>query len=403
MSPDDEGGFEPRRDPEGVGGPPPQPADRPWVHPSELQSFVATPGAAPAHVRPREWAVGLGSAIAASVVTILVLVAFGALGNGSRSAPAPQPAFVGTPSGVDYSIARRIAADTAPSVVRVRIVGSDGAVQPVGSGVAVASDRVVTNAHLLGGAPGLEVVTYDGTDHPAKVVGTDPQTDLAVLSVADADLTAVAQGDAGGIAVGGTVVAVAANRSGGYRTDIDVISDQNRLVDAGSGAMVAGAIETGIQPGAAWAGGALVDVSGNLVGVLTTASGAPGVGLVAIPITAVRDVRDQLEATGTVSHGWLGVVFGDDAVERPRGGARVSLVLPGSPAAKSGLVAGDIVTGMGDQPVRGHADAIAATRALRPQDPVDVGYVDPSGRSRHAKVTLAAADPAVQAFFPTTG
>jgi len=270
MSPDDEGGFEPRRDPEGVGGPPPQPADRPWVHPSELQSFVATPGAAPAHVRPREWAVGLGSAIAASVVTILVLVAFGALGNGSRSAPAPQPAFVGTPSGVDYSIARRIAADTAPSVVRVRIVGSDGAVQPVGSGVAVASDRVVTNAHLLGGAPGLDVVTYDGTDHPAKVVGTDPQTDLAVLSVADADLTAVAQGDAGGIAVGGTVVAVAANRSGGYRTDIDVISDQNRLVDAGSGAMVAGAIETGIQPGAAWAGGALVDVSGNLVGVLTT-------------------------------------------------------------------------------------------------------------------------------------
>ena len=99
MSPDDEGGDEPRRGPEGVGGPPPQPADRPWVHPSELQSFVASPTSTATRARPREWAVGLGSALAASVVTVLVLLAFGALGNGSR-AVSPQPDFVGTPSGV---------------------------------------------------------------------------------------------------------------------------------------------------------------------------------------------------------------------------------------------------------------------------------------------------------------
>lgn len=323
MGPDDEDGDEARRDPELGGGPPPQPADRPWVHPSELQSFVATPAAAHAagqsRGRPREWAVGFGSAVAASVVTVLVLVAFGALGNGSRSA-APPPAFVGTPSGVDYSIARRIAAEIAPSVVTVRVVGADGTATPVGSGVVLAADRVVTNAHLVQGATNLRIVTYDGADHAAKVLGSDPQTDLTVLSVADADLPAVAQGDSGGIAVGGTVVAVAANRSGGYRTDIDVISDENRLVDAGTGGMVAGTLETGIQPGAAWAGGALVDASGNLVGVLTSTT-TTGVGLVAVPVTAVRDVRDQLEATGTVNHGWLGVVFGDDAVERPRGGA----------------------------------------------------------------------------------
>jgi S1-C subfamily serine protease len=332
MSPDDEGGDEPRRDPEGVGGPPPQPADRPWVHPSELQSFVASPAATQSRARPREWAVGLGSALAASVVTVLVLLAFGALGNGSHSVSS-QPDFVGTPSGVDYSIARRIAADTAPSVVTVRVVGADGAALPVGSGVALAPDRVVTNAHLVQGATGLEIFTYDGHSLDAKVLGTDPQTDLTLLSVPDGDLTAISQGDAGGIAVGVTVVAVAANRSGGYRTDIDVIADENRLVDAGSGAMVAGVLETGIQPGAAWAGGALVDASGNLVGVLTNATTTPGMGLLAVPVTAVRDVRDQLEAAGTVSHGWIGLVYGDDAVERPRGGARVSAVVPGSPAA----------------------------------------------------------------------
>jgi len=402
MSPDDEGGDEPRRGPEGVGGPPPQPADRPWVHPSELQSFVASPAATPSRARPREWAVGLGSALAASVVTVLVLLAFGALGNGSPSV-SPPPDFVGTPSGVDYSIARRIAADTAPSVVTVRVVGADGTAQPVGSGVALAADRVVTNAHLVQGASTLRVVTYDGHDYAAKVLGSDPQTDLTVLSVTDGDLTAVAQGDAGGVTVGGTVVAVAANRSGGYRTDIDVISDENRLIDAGTGAMVAGTLETGIQPGAAWAGGALVDSSGNLVGVLTNATSAPELGLVAVPVTAVRDVRGQLEASGTVTHGWIGLVFGDDAVERPRGGARVSAVVPDSPAAKGGIEPGDIVTNLGDQPVRGQADAFAVIRALRPQDPVQVTYVDPSGRSKQAKVTLATADAAVLAYFPTSG
>jgi S1-C subfamily serine protease len=405
MSPDDEDGDEARQDPDVAGGPPPQPADRTWVHPSELQSFVATPvatgGGGGSRVRPREWAVGFGSAVAASVVTVLVLVAFGALGNGSRS-DVPSPNFVGTPSGVDYSIARRIAAETAPSVVTVRVVGGDGTAQPVGSGVVLASDRVVTNAHLVQGASALEILTYDGQRLPAKVVGTDPETDLTLLSVTGADLRTVSQGDADGTAVGGTVVAVAANRSGGYRTDIDVISDQNRFVDTGTGAMVAGALETGIQPGAAWAGGALVDSSGNLVGILTSTSTA-GVGLVAVPVTAVRDVRDQLEATGTVSHGWLGVVFGDDAVDRPRGGARVRLVIPGSPAAKGGLAAGDVMTDVADQAVHGYADAIAAVRALRPQDPVEVGYVDPSGHTHRARVTLAATDPAVQASYPVNG
>jgi S1-C subfamily serine protease len=175
------------------------------------------------------------------------------------------------------------------------------------------------------------------------------------------------------------------------------------MIDAGSGVPVAGAIETGIQPSIIWSGGALVDSHGNLLGVLTTAQNAPGVGLVAIPVAAVRDVRDQLESHGAVSHAWLGVVFGDDAVDRPNGGARVATVVDGGPAAKGGLVPGDIVTHVGDDRVGGRADAIAAVRALRPQDPIEVGYVDAAGHTHSQRVTLGAPDPAAPPTDPGAG
>ncbi len=292
MSPDDEEGP---LEPESVGGPVPQPSQRPWMHPSELQSFVATPAADPPKARPREWAIGVGSALVGAVLTILVLVAFGSLGGDSRPA-AEVPRLVGSTPSVDYGVVRRVAADTKTSVVTVRLVGADGRVVPVGSGVAVGSDRVMTNAHLVAGASSLDIVTSEGRPHTAKVVGADPYTDLALLSVADGDLEPVAQSESADGGVGTAAIAVAAFRSGDYKAGVDVISDRNRMIDAGSGVPVAGAIETGIQPGVIWSGGALVDSDGNLLGVLTTAQNAPGVGLVAIPVAAVRDVRDQLES-----------------------------------------------------------------------------------------------------------
>ena len=399
MSPDDEEGP---LEPEPVGGPVPQPSQRPWMHPSELQTFVAAPTADPRLARPREWAIGLGSAVAAALLTVLVLVAFGDLGGGTRPS-ADLPQLVGQPSVVDYAVARRVAADTVPSIVTLRVVGGDGRVAPVGSGVVVGTNRVMTNAHLVAGTTDLDVVTSEGRPYAAKVVGTDPQTDLALLAVSGAELVAVAQGETADVGVGTPVIAVAANRAGAYRTGIDVISDRNRLIDAGSGATVAGTIETGIEAGIAWAGGALVDSVGNLVGVLTEARDAPELGLVAIPLAAVRDVLGQLESSGEVRHGWLGVVFGDDAVERPRGGARVAVVMPGSPAAKGGLEAGDVVTHVGDTAVGGRADAIAAVRALRPQDPIEIGYVDPGGQTHRPRVTLAAPDPPALANLPGSG
>ena len=166
-------------------GPPPNPLDRPWVHPSELSSFVAAPDAPARETRPRELAVGLASAVAAVIATVLVLVAFGALGGRHRS-PLPPPVVTSPGDVVDYSVAERVGAVVAPSVVTVRVGGD--ATKPVGSGVVLKSDRVITASHLLNGATKVEVSTISGDVLAARVVGTDPQTDLALLAVSGDDL-----------------------------------------------------------------------------------------------------------------------------------------------------------------------------------------------------------------------
>jgi S1-C subfamily serine protease len=379
-------------------GPPPDPLDRPWVHPSELRSFVSTPTAPPREPRPREWAIGISSAVAAVLATILVLVAFGALGGRNRS-PLPPPVVTSPGDVVDYAVAERVGTAVAATVVMVRVRAPDGT-QPVGSGVVVGSDRVITAAHNLAGATDVVVVTNFGTELTAKVVGTDPQTDLALLSVSGGDLQLAQLGNSGPPRVGQTVVAVSAGPH--PRVDIDVVSDRDVMVDAGTGVDVAGLLETGIPVTAEMSGGALVDPDGNLVGILTrAASGSPD-GL-AIPVAAVRDVRDQLEGSGKVTHGWMGVVCDKDPAEsRPQGGATVQTVLPGSPAADAGLMPGDVVVRAAGRLVTAAPDLVAAVRSLRPQDPLEIQYVR-DGRTHTATVTLKAGDPALFAASPAMG
>jgi S1-C subfamily serine protease len=162
---------------------------------------------------------------------------------------------------------------------------------------------------------------------------------------------------------------------------------------------VAGLLETGIAVTPAMTGGALVDSDGNLVGVLTrAASGSPD-GL-AIPVSTVRDVRDQLDGNGKVVHGWMGVVCDENPAEsRPQGGAVVRTVIPGSPAADAGLLPDDVVVRANGRTVSGRPDLVAAVRSLRPQDPVDLQYLH-DGKPRNVTITLKAGDPAWFAFAP---
>jgi serine protease Do len=398
MSPEEAGGDgEPEPD-DVSSGPPPNPLDRPWMHPSELSSFVASPTLPVRETRPREWAIGIGAAVAAVIATVLVLVAFGALGGRHRS-PTPPPVVTNASDVVDYSVAERIGATVAPSVVTVRAGGDT--TRAVGSGVVLKSDRIITAAHLLIGATKVEISTPTGQLVPARVVGSDAQTDLALLAVADANLQLATLGSSTPLRVGQTVIAVSATRGLHYRVGINVVSDRDVMVDAGTGIDVAGLLETGITVSPDMAGGALVDQDGSVVGLLTYAS-APGAGGLAIPVASMRDVEDQLDSSGSsgkVVHGWLGVLCSKDDADRAGGGAQIDYVYPGSPAAKAGLVAGDVVVRAAGNAVSGRPELVASVRTLRPQDPLDLQYVR-GGRTHTLTIALGAGDPQLLATWP---
>jgi S1-C subfamily serine protease len=398
MSPEESGGDGAPEPDDAPSGPPPDPLDRPWVHPSELRSFVSAPAAPPREPRPREWAIGIGSAVAAVLATILVLVAFGALGGRHRS-PLPPPVVTTPGDVVDYAVAERVGSAVAASVVMVRARTGETS-RPVGSGVVVASDRVVTAAHNLIGVDDVVVVTNTGSALDAKLVGTDPTTDLAMLSVSGGDLRLAQLGGSNPPRVGQSVVAVSAGAH--YRVGIDVVSDRDVMVDAGTGVDVAGLLETGITVTPQMSGGALVDADGNLVGILTRAASGNPDGL-AVPVATVRDVRDQLEGSGKVTHGWIGVVCDKDPADtRVQGGAVVRVVVQGSPAEAAGLAPNDVVVRAAGRLVSNCPDLIAAVRALRPQDPLELQYLRDQ-KPRTVTATLKAGDPQLFAYAPTMG
>jgi S1-C subfamily serine protease len=395
--PGDDGAPEPDDTPT---GPPPDPHDRPWVHPSELHSFTSAPVLPERETRPREWVIGLGSAAAAVVATILVLVAFGALGGRHRAALPPP--VVTTPNDViDYSVAEQVGSAVAASVVAVRVGGDGG--HTVGSGVAIGSDRIMTAAHLLNGASEVSVVTTGGDQLAARVVGADAQTDLALLAVSGGDLQLAPMARSTPPKIGQPIVAVSADRGGHYSVSIDVVSDRDAMVDTGTGVDVAGLLETGLTVQPSMAGGALVDAGGNLVGVLTRATDGMPDGL-AIPIASVRDVQEQLDGSGKVTHGWMGVVCDGTPADLADGdsGARIQGVVDGGPAAAAGLQNGDVIVRAGGRLLDGRPDLVATVRAMRPLDHLDVQYVR-DGRTRTTTVTLGVGDPQLLMAWPTMG
>ena len=154
----------------------------------------------------------------------------------------------------------------------------------------------------------MTVVTYDGHAITAKVLGSDPDTDLALLDVPGADLEFAAAATA-------TRPTSARPWSRSRRTKGNLATGHGRRGgaqhprDASNGATLAGLIQTGLTTTAETAGGALLDTSGQVVGILTTLPGVTNTGL-AVPIPIAGDVQNQLDASGKVVHGWLGL--GDD-------------------------------------------------------------------------------------------
>jgi Do/DeqQ family serine protease len=238
--------------------------------------------------------------------------------------------------------------------------------QSLGSGVIIDADKgyVLTNNHVIAGADDISVTLHDGRTLKAQVVGTDPDTDIAVIRIPAENLHALALADSGQLRVGDFVVALGDPFGLGQTVTSGIVSALNRSGLRGMGFQNFIQTDASINPGNS--GGALVDLRGELVGInsaiYSPSGGNVGIGF-AIPANLASRVMTQLIATGTVAHGSLGLSAQDitpdiaQALNTDAGaGAVVTRVRAGSPASDAGVVPGDIVTAVNGKAVHGAAD-----------------------------------------------
>ncbi|PTY01209.1 DegQ family serine endoprotease [Opitutus sp. ER46] len=253
--------------------------------------------------------------------------------------------------------------------------------QPVsglGSGVVISADGyIVTNNHVVDGADTLNVTFNDGRELTAKVVGRDPQTDVAVIKVDAKGLPAVTFADSDTVEVGDRVLAIGNPFGIGETVTSGIVSAKGRRV--GILQDVQGyenfiQTDAAINPGNS--GGALVDIQGRLVGmnsaILSRSGGFQGVGF-AVPANMVSHVADSLVKNGKVVRGYLGVSIQNltpGLIEsfklKDNRGALVADVEPNAPAAKAGIKGGDVITKINGKPVVGANELTLAVTSTSP-------------------------------------
>ncbi|WP_245651475.1 S1C family serine protease [Streptosporangium amethystogenes] len=358
--------------------------------------------------------IGAGLALAAMAIGGGVAGAFVATSlNGSATVVSSSGPVV-SPVGNVTTVAD-IAQVVQPSVVSIEIRTAAGGGE--GSGVVLSADGLIlTNNHVVsaGGQAGpdsqVTVKFSDGKTATAKVVGTDPATDLAVIKAEGvSDLTKASIGDSDRLKVGDSVLAIGSPLGLSGSVTAGIVSALNRTLTVGgeqgqqqlppgwgrsqesgqSPTTIGGAIQTdaAINPGNS--GGALVNAAGQVVGINTAIAtnggeGSIGVGF-AIPINTASHVAEQLIKSGKVSHALLGVSVTDATGDA--GGALVGQVTEGSPAAKAGIRQGDLITKINDTPVDGAATVVGAVRGFKPGQQVTVAYVR-DGQPQTVTVTL---------------
>jgi len=307
---------------------------------------------------------------------------------------------------IDGSISAA-AAHIQPSVVTIDVRGSQE--QGNGSGVIIRdSGYILTNDHVVSVAAGggtMTVITHDGQQAKASIVGRDTSDDLAVIKVSGLkNLTAATFAKSSNLVVGQTVVAVGAPLGLSDTVTSGIVSSTARPVRSGdSDQAVFDAVQTdaAINPGNS--GGPLVDLNGNVVGInaaiatansgglqipgQTQESGSIGIGF-AIPSDEASRIAGQLIDTGKATHAILGVkVSGQQSSASSTTGATLTEVDANSPAQKVGLKSGDVVTQVDTQRIDDADALIAAVRSHAPGDTVTVTYLRGSA-SKTARITL---------------
>src|SRR5580700_12087248 len=265
----------------------------------------------------------------------------------------------------------------------------------LGSGVIVSSDGyILTNNHVVNNATEIQVALSDGRQFTAKVIGSDPKTDVALIRIKADNLPALTLADSDKIEVGDVVLAVGNPFGIGQTVTKGIVSAKDRTT---SGEMDEDFIQTdaAINPGNS--GGALVDTEGRLVGInsaiLTHSGGNQGIGF-AVPSNLCRWVMDSLVQNGRVERGFMGVMIQNltpdlaTAFKLDRTtGALVGDVSPGSPADKAGIKSGDVITQLNGQPIEDASQLKLRVAESSPGSKVQFG-VNRNGEVKTFDVTL---------------
>jgi len=272
--------------------------------------------------------------------------------------------------------------------------------QGLGSGVIIRADGyIVTNNHVVEGADELQVVLHDGTTYDAEVVGTDPQSDLAVLKIEAKNLPYISMGDASSLRVGQWVLAFGSPLSPQLSNTVTagIISALNRYYSEGPAVQNFIQTDAAINPGNS--GGPLVNLRGELIGINTAiysrTGGYQGIGF-AIPVDIVQYVVPQLIQTGHVERARLGVQYTAaapsviKALNLPRGAAQVVTVEKGSAAEKAGIKPGDLIVAIDGQQLTNHLELSKIISTHRPGDEVKL-TINRDGETRTITVKLGVA------------
>lgn len=306
------------------------------------------------------------------------------------------------PPGSVADIAQRVL----PSVVSISARSSDGGGTGTGfvidsNGYLLTNNHVISDAAVDGGE--IEVQLNDGTTLQASIVGRDSSYDLAVLKINRTGLTALTFGNSDQVAVGDSVIAIGSPLGLSGTVTLGIVSAKNRAVTAGESqgdSSFINAIQTdaAINPGNS--GGPLVNSAGAVIGVnsaiatlgssvLSSQAGSIGLGF-AIPINQARKTAEQLIKNGKATYPVIGVSVD---MQYAGDGAKVAetsnAILPGGPASKAGLRAGDLITSFDGRTITTPEELIVAIRSKNVGDRVEIEYIR-SGKTFTTSLTLTA-------------
>jgi S1-C subfamily serine protease len=394
--------------PPGPGGTPPPSSPGLSVHPA-----FGGPPADGGRPRRRRWLVALG-------VALLVLAAGGVgagveavLGSTPQSAVAPLPSFATTPpnastvggtgGGID---AAKVSAEVIPAVVDIttQVVSGAGVAQAAGTGMILTpSGDILTNNHVVEGAVSIRVA-IDGRSGtvPARVLGVDPSADVALIQAEGVSgLPVVHLGNSATVTVGEPVVAIgnALGLGGSPTVTTGIVSALDRSITAsdplGASENLSGLIQTSAPIAPGNSGGPLVDAQGQVIGMDTAAASAggdaPSTIAFAIPINRARDIAERIvegrAGDGVIigSQAFIGVqvqqfsTAAAIALGLPAAGVAIVGVVPGSPAARAGLVPGEVITAFDGVRVTGLSELHRLVVSHRPGQRVTLSLVGPNG------------------------